>query len=114
MEDSAAEPISDDELEEVAGILRDALGSEMGSEMGFEAATPSLRIDAGEKGRVWVALRDGEGDVDEIESVARGVDEALEGSERLRDDLVWRVSIGGIDDPVVVCEFAEPPDPDAL
>lgn len=106
MENSAAEPISDREVETIAEALR--------RELGRDESAPNLRVDAGEKGRVWLAQLDPAASSTDIEQVAARVDELVDQLEEIRDELVWRVSVGGGEEPVVVCEFAEPPDPTEL
>lgn len=94
-------PLGESDLAEIAGELAATLGDEF-------AGYP-VRVDVGDRGRVWIALRDGLGD----ENAERVTFERIDG--RLGElglderEITHRISSGASgDDLVLVCEFREP------
>jgi len=91
-------PIPDPEVERIAQILDATLGEEF--------AGHPVRVDPGERGRVWIALREALGDEDAERVTSERIQQRL-GEIGLADrDITYRVSSGASgDDLVLLCEF---------
>ena len=91
-------PLSESEIERLAESIAEALGQEFA---GYE-----VRVDAGEQGRVWVALRGALGD-EEAERVSfERLDDWLADSGLEADGVQVRFSSGASgEDLVLMCEF---------
>lgn len=98
MDDSDLERIPDPETEGLADILGAALGEEF-------AGYP-IRVDAGERGRVWVALADAEGDEEARRVTVERLDEKLSEMDLSERGISYRLSSApSAGNLVLVCEF---------
>ena len=99
-DDEQPTPVPDPEVERLADILEATLGDDF-------AGYP-VRVDAGERGRVWIALRGALGDEDAERVTSERVDERL-GELGLADrDITYRLASGESgDDLVLLCEFSQ-------
>lgn len=97
-EESEPRPIPQPEAERIAEILSVTLGEEF--------AGYSVRVDAGERGRVWVALSGASGDEDAERVTSERLAERLSQIGLEERDIEYRISSGASgNDLVLVCEF---------
>ncbi len=94
------EPLGESDVETIADWLADALD---------DALDNTLRVDAGEEGRIWIALRDVQDDDDERASrmVFEQTEQLLaDVPEEVGPDFESRISSGRAEDDIVfVCEL---------
>jgi hypothetical protein len=97
-EDEDRTPIPQPEVERTAKILEATLGDEF--------AGHSVRVDAGERGRVWIALRDALGDEDAERVTTERIEQRFDEIGLEERDTAYRVSAGASgDDLVLLCEL---------
>lgn len=91
-------PIPDPEAQGLAQVLEATLGEEF--------AGHAVRVDAGERGRVWLALRGAVGDEDAERVTWERVEERLSELDLGERNIAYRISSGESgEDLVLVCEF---------
>lgn len=97
-EEDDRSPIPDPEVERIAQILEATLGEEF--------AGHPVRVDAGERGRVWIALREALEDEDAERVTGERIGERLSEIGLAERDITYRVSSGASgEDLVLLCEF---------
>jgi hypothetical protein len=97
-EDQEHTPIPQPEVERVAKILEATLGDDF--------AGHPVRVDAGERGRVWIALREALGDDDAERVTTERIEQRFEEIGFDERDTAYRVSAGASgDDLVLLCEL---------
>ncbi len=98
-------PIPPPEVERVARILEATFGDEF--------AGHPIRVDAGERGRVWIALR-GALDDEEAERVtSERIEQRFDEIGLDARDIAYRISAGASgEDLVLICELWQQDDPD--
>lgn len=96
------EPIPEEQTERIAERIR--------AELGEDFAGYPVRVDAGERGRVWVALEGAEGDDDARRVTAERLDEHLGELEQTDRGVSFRLSAAPNEgNLVLVCEcFTDP------
>jgi hypothetical protein len=97
-QDDERTPIPEPEVERIADILEATLGEEF--------AGHPVRVDAGERGRVWIALREALGDEDAERVTSERIEERLGELGLAERDIAYRVASGASgEDLVLLCEF---------